>query len=638
MTTQRVRLAVLSLLSAYALSLPLHGQQASSIPADPKLKLAYQRIHFDRLYPPDAVSFIQDKLQNATRAVDVLTDLAKDERPDVRVLVATLLGEIGEPDGAKPLWRLTRDQTELVRMTAAGAIVRLAHWTPIVASWEGLKDPRPDVRRMTAALLGQVSDKSAESALLELVHDPDATVRTEVISSLGPCGTASSIPTIVEALHDENVLVRVSAASALALFDDANSISPLLEALNDPDWHVRATAIKTLSSLCGSQKDRLARIIDPIAARLQDDQYALVRDRAADALAHPEDEKAIAALVRAIVSDDREARFHAHEAIIRSRAVSALVPLSKYVHHQNRDVREKIVRIYGEIGGKDQIPFVNEALSDSDPIVRLAAVESLRKLQGEGLVEALEGKCNDADANVRAESARALGNLGDRKAVPKLVDLLRDSNGFVRSAAAEALGQLGDKTATESLIQVLTGLKQQPAAGSQQDGIVIGTQSGLLPDIAKMKVVEEKIIAAKALGDIRDPAAVDSLIERGLKAEDAGLRAESAVSLGKIGEPRAVKPLEATVRPYYQTAPEDNQGVTISTGPIDEKVRLLKEKESRVRASVAWALGQIADPSAQETLKHALNDDNSLVRDAAAEALAKISEKQERVAAGAGAH
>jgi len=638
MTTHRVKLAVLSLVSVCVLSLPVHGQQDSSNPADPKLKLAYQRIHFDRLYPPDAVSFVQDKLQNAPRAVDVLIDLSKDERPDVRVLVATLLGEIGEPDGAKPLWRLTRDETELVRMTAAGAVVRLAHWTPIVASWEGLKDPRPDVRRMTAALLGQVSDKSSESALLELVHDPDATVRTEVMSSLGPCGTASSVPTIVEALHDENVLVRVSAVSALAQFDDANSISPLLEALNDPDWHVRATAIKTLSSLCGNQKDRLARIIDPIAARLQDDQYALVRDRAADALAHPEDEKAIAALIRAIVSDDREARFHAHEAIIRSRAVSALVPLSKYVHHQNRDVREKIIRIYGEIGGKDQIPFVTEALNDSDPIVRLAAVESLRKLQGEGLVEALEGKCNDADSNVRAESARALGNLGDRKAVPKLVDLLRDSNGFVRSAAAEALGQLGDKTATESLIQVLTGLKQQPAAGSQQDGIVIGTQSGLLPDIAKLKLVEEKIIAAKALGDIRDPAAVDSLIERGLKAEDAGLRAESAVSLGKIGEPRAVKPLEATVRPYYQSAPEDTQGVTISTGPIDEKVRLLKEKESRVRASVAWALGQIADPSAQETLKRALNDDNSLVRDAAAEALAKISEKQERVATGVGTH
>ncbi len=69
--------------------------------------------------------------------------LASDQRPDVRVLVAMLLGELGEPDGAKTLWRLTRDDVEFVRTTAAGSLVRLSGMTPIVNSWEGLKDPAP---------------------------------------------------------------------------------------------------------------------------------------------------------------------------------------------------------------------------------------------------------------------------------------------------------------------------------------------------------------------------------------------------------------------------------------------------------------------------------------------------------------
>ena len=634
MTTQRVKLAGLGLLGILAWSHPLRGQQTSPVSPDPKLKIAYQRLHFDHLYPAESVSFIQNKLQNVPHAMDVLPDLAKDPRPDVRVLVAMLLGELDEPDGAKPLWTLTRDEAEYVRTTAAGALMRLARMTPIVASWDGLEDQRADVRRMTAALLGQVAGNSVESALIGVVRDADASVRAEAIGSLGSCGTSNSIPSLVEALRDDNALVRTAAASSLGHFDDPSSISPLLTALNDSDWHVRATAIMSLSSVVGNHKERVAQVIEPIAARLQDDQYALVRDRAADALARRDNEKTIAALVQAIVSENREARFHAHEAIIRSKAVSALPGLSKYVHSPNRDVREKIIRIFGEIGGKDQVPFITDALNDPNPVVRLAAIEALRKVQGEGLVEALGARCNDADANVRAMAARALGNLGDRKAVPKLVELLRDPNGFVRGAAAEALGQVGDRSATTALIQVLTGEKREPNTGSEQEGIVIGTQSGALPEIAKVKLVEEKIIAAKALGDIHDPAAVDSLIERGLKAEDPGLRAESAVSLGKIGEPRAVRPLEAAVRPYYESAPEVSQGVTIATGPIDERVRLLKEKESRVRASVAWALGQLADPSAHETLKRALNDDNSLVRDAAAEALAKISEKLERVAVG----
>jgi HEAT repeat protein len=634
MTTQRAKLGVLGLLSAFALSRPVFCQQIASAPADPKLAIAYQHLHFDHQYPAEAAAFIQEKLQKAPRAMDVLPDLAKDERADVRVLVATLLGELGEPDGAKVLWTLTRDEAEYVRTTAAGAIMRLARLTPVVISWEGLKDSRADVRRLTVALLGQVANTSAESGLMQAAQDPDPSVRAEAIGSLGTCGTSASIPTLVEALRDQNVLVRIAAASSLGRFDDAASIPPLLDALNDADFHVRATAIMSLSSVAGDHKERIVRIIDPIAARLQDDQYALVRDRAADALARPDDDRAIAALVQAIVSESREARFHAHEAIISTRAFSALPMLAKHVHDKNRDVREKIVHIFGEIGGKDQVPLVTGALADSDPIVRLAAVDALRRLQGDGVVDALETKCSDADSNVRAESARALGNLGDRKALPKLVELLRDPDGFVRGAAAEALGELGDRTATTALIQVLTGEKRPALPGSEQDGLVIGTDPGLLPEIARMKQVEEKIIAAKALGDIRDPAAVGPLIERGLKAEDPGLRAESAVSLGKIGQQRAVKPLEAAVRPYYEAAPEDTQGVTISSGPIDEKVRLLKEKESRVRASVAWALGQIADTSDQDTLKRALNDENSLVRDAAAEALAKISEKEERVATG----
>ena len=634
-TTQRLRFWLLGLFSIFAWLRLSHGQQVVPPPTDPELQIAYQRLHFDRLYPPAAVSYIQGKLQTDACVVDVMTDLATDERSEVRVLVATLLGELGEPDGGKILWRLTRDETESVRTTAAGSLARLSQLTPVAASWDGLKDERADVRRLTAATLRQFADPSAESALMDTVRDPDDLVRMEAVSALAVCGTTASVPALAGALNDKNVLVRTAAASALAHFDGAASIPVLIEALNDPDWHVRATAIMSLSSAAGDQKERIALIVDPIAAKLQDDPYALVRDRAADALARPDDEKAIAALVHAIVSNDREARLHAHEGIIRSRAVSALPGLTEHLHDPNRDVREKIIRIFGEIGGGEQLPAVIGALKDADPVVRLAAVQALRRLRGDSVVEALDAKCNDTDANVRAESARTLGILGERKALPKLVELLRDSNGFVRAAAAEALGKLGDRSATSALIEVLTGDQKQTAPASEQDGLVIGTQPGPLPEIARMKMVEEKIIAAKALGDIRDPASVDSLIERGLKAEDAGLRAESAVSLGKIGEPRAIEPLQAAVRPYYQTALTDAEGVTIATGIIDEEVRLMKEKESRVRASVVWALGQIGDASAKGILMRAMNDENSLVRDAAAEALARISEKEEKVAAGA---
>ena len=72
--------------------------------------------------------------------------------------------------------------------------------------------------------------------------------------------------------------------------------------------------------------------------------------------------------------------------------------------------------------------------------------------------------------------------------------------------------------------------------------------------------------------------------------------------------------------------------------PSPLSVMVITSRESvtvkPTRASVAWALGQIGDANAKEILTRAANDENSLVRDAAGEALAKITEKQEKVAAG----
>jgi HEAT repeat protein len=69
--------------------------------------------------------------------------------------------------------------------------------------------------------------------------------------------------------------------------------------------------------------------------------------------------------------------------------------------------------------------------------------------------------------------------------------------------------------------------------------------------------------------------------------------------------------------------------IDVGRATVSDETRRSKEKESRVRASVAWALGQIGDAAARDTLLKAVNDPNSLVRDAALEALARINEVQD---------
>ena len=74
----------------------------------------------------------------------------------------------------------------------------------------------------------------------------------------------------------------------------------------------------------------------------------------------------------------------------------------------------------------------------------------------------------------------------------------------------------------------------------------------------------------------------------------------------------------------------------INPGSVPDPVRQMRERESRVRTAVVWALGQLHAAEATPILKQAADDVNSMVRDAANEALAKIQENQERNAGRAG--
>lgn len=606
-------------------------------PVDERLKAAYLRIRFSQQYPEDAVRFIQTQLVDAQKPLAKFAALAKDPRKEVRTLVALLLGEYGDADGARLLWDLTRDELEQVRLTAGGSIVRLAEAVPVVADTSGLKDQEPSIRRLTANVLHALTDKKAEDALIDTLTDTNELVRADVVKALNKsaCGTDKALPALLKTLRDPSVTVRDRSARVLQGFNDPSVVEPLMEALKDPDWHVRAAAADSL----GAWVTRTPVVIDPLIQRLEQDDFALVRDRAADALAGLiNDERVIPPLVKALAAEHRDVRFHAAQAIMRSKSTIALPLLAEEWRRTTpaageRDafpeLRVKIMEIFGAIGGSDQLPMVIEGTSDTEPQVQLAAVNALRRLKERGGAKQLHSCLTSKNPHIRAAAVRAMGELGDKDATTKILPLLHDDNGFVRSAAAEALGKLGDRTAIIPLIQLLTdeNLADDPVAR----GLVLGTKEAFMANL-EVTAAQAKIRLVDALGVLRAPEAVEPIIKHGLSSKDIGLRASSAYALGRIGDRRAVEPLVNVVRAYYDAAPttHDLENV-ISPGAakVPDESRRLKEKESRVRASVAWALGQIGDPSSKEILLKAMNDQNSLVRDSAFEALAKITESEE---------
>jgi len=98
-----------------------------------------------------------------------------------------------------------------------------------------------------------------------------------------------------------------------------------------------------------------------------------------------------------------------------------------------------------------------------------------------------------------------------------------------------------------------------------------------------------------------DGSVIPGLVE-GLNDTDALVRAEAAISLGKL---HARKDLDA-LQP------------------------LLKDPDEHVRGSTAYAIGLMGDPSGVTLLRSLSEDNNAFVRAVAAESLQKLGTKQLR--------
>jgi HEAT repeat protein len=188
--------------------------------------------------------------------------------------------------------------------------------------------------------------------------------------------------------------------------------------------------------------------------------------------------------------------------------------------------------------------------------------------------------------------------LKARKDIKGLIKALRyRKDEGVRQAAARALGEIKDPRAVEPLSAAL-----------------------------KDERFSVRQAAAEALGKIKDPRAVEPL-SAALKDAEGRVRLAAAEALGKIKDPRAVEPLIAALTDKNSDvrAAATEALVKIGAPAVETLIAALKDAEWRgVRQAAAEALGAIGDARAMETLIAALKDKDSDVRQAAAEALGHL--------------
>src|ERR1039458_7932024 len=255
-------------------------------------------------------------------------------------------------------------------------------------------------------------------------------------------------------------------------------------------------------------------------------------------------------------------------------------------------------------------------------------------------VRARIGHLQHSDRGVRAAAAQTLGQLRNRRAVKPLIRALDDTS--VRTEAAEALGCLGDASALDHLLPLLEDEKQD---ARRRDAGSFGRGSS-----AREQAMTMRKTAVVALGKLRDPRAIDPLIEL-LGSNDRDLRKSAAAALqvlgetkwtqlvqgdygnddfarlGACGDPRARRPLAKAVQIGITEAVEPL--VKLGGEAVVETLTaaMNNNPNPQVKIASAHALGTIGDPRTVQVLIDSMKiNEDPQVKVASVQALGKIKE------------
>ncbi|HEX8072533.1 MAG TPA: HEAT repeat domain-containing protein [Pyrinomonadaceae bacterium] len=179
------------------------------------------------------------------------------------------LGAMRRPDAARAAASALRDPSEVIRATAAHAILAMPADEAAALLVPLLADKKEFVRRETAYALGEAGSRAGVEALLAaLARDKEAGVRGAAAVALGRIGDERAVAALAEALGrrvagtgffsritrsktEENEFVRRAAAEALGRIGSRAGVPALVATLADeraPD-DVRRESARALAAI-----------------------------------------------------------------------------------------------------------------------------------------------------------------------------------------------------------------------------------------------------------------------------------------------------------------------------------------------------------------------------------------------------
>jgi HEAT repeat protein len=391
-----------------------------------------------------------------------LEDLVTDLRSTLitkRIKAVRALGKLKEPAALEPLMYVLGDRSKEVRCVAVEAVGQIspANFSQLIAPLA--KDKSADVRLRVAHALGKYKDELAIETLLTLIRDPKDEVaamaskslsknaqnslallirlfaddswkiRSRAASSITKMGK-TAVVALTTALEDENPNIRFWAVTCIGHLRDKNHTQLILSRLNDKNSGVRIAALRALRELGDPNiASALFEALSQPSDQVRDLIYEILKDFGTHSIPY---------LMDSLANEYWVGRSLAAQALT-DMGTEAVAPLVKVLEGQDKERRFWAIKVLGKMQERTAYQAIKRFLSDSDPEIRMAAIESMGLYLNPEVIPEIIERFTDPSWIVRKYASKALAQFGHH-AVPSLIKALSSEVEDVRYWALRALG------------------------------------------------------------------------------------------------------------------------------------------------------------------------------------------------------
>jgi len=383
--------------------------------------------------------------------------------------------------------------------------------------------------------LGWRRDAESVTLLVPLISDADAAIAKETASALGRIGGEKAIAALIATRENSNPAVRLAVAEALLgcaenrlLAGDDSGAAELYGDLFGADV---PTAIRTAAwrgLVLSNDNQRPGLVVKALSGN--DEQLLLV---ALKLVRETKDEQLIKACLRqweSLAASAQRAVLDGHLQF-GAEALSTIRTAGKSPHPS---VRIAAWQALADLSDTSMIPALANAAAKGEPAERETARDTLARIHGPGVREALLANIKKAETPEKVELLLAMGKRGDTAAAPMLLQYANAPQETIRLAALESLRRLAVTDTLLPLLDLVVTSKSDSDRNAVLKALYAVCQATADKDQTSQRVIEainrlpasERRYALPLLLEIATPAALTEML-KSTQNSDAQLVRES---------------------------------------------------------------------------------------------------------------